>query len=955
MTRKILLISLACLLVASLAFPQAQSYGRLEGVVRDSQGLVLPGVTVTLTGENVMGTRTATTDVDGSYRFLALPPGTYNMLFELSGFQTINREGVVVSTGSTFTIDAALQIATVAETITVTGESPVVDVKSAGISATFDQTQLYDVPSATDMWAVLGQTPGIRMTGYDVGGSHKSQQTGYESFGIRSQVRIINEGVNTTEGTGGAGGYYDYYAMDEFQVSAQGADVEMSTPGAQVVATTKSGGNEFSGLYHIDYTPESFVTDNIDSDLEARGGTSAPVILFWEGHADLGGPIVKDKLWFFGAYNHFKIDRVISGAPREVATDIGIFDMYSGKLNWQITEKDQFIGYSQWALKQKPYRGLSVLIPADSIRAQDSWTWLHKAEWQRVWNDRVFTNVFVGHFGFGWPMVPAVDPDERPARIDVATNRQRGAGWQPFTWYRYKPQTTGQVAWYVPNKAGSHDFKFGWDWQVDSNQFGWNTNSGPLRYRDSSNLGPPPAGAPADMLGAANQIDFVNVPTINDDRNMHTDIFAQDVWTLNDRVTLSLGVRFGRQSLYYLAAQQTPVLTDFFDAIDSPAADLDSWNNIAPRLGVTIDATGQGKTVVKGYFGRYYGNIGTGIQASNPAGQATLRYSFLDPNRNGLYDGQQELGDLITCIGVCGAGGGGLPIDFDLMYADEYSLSVEHELMADTSLRFSYVRKQTRNNWGATSLNTSAAQINLSRNVENMTQNVDVPCTGCPDEFAGTILNLRTLPASAEDNDIRFTNAPGDSDGNYDTLQFAFKRRFRGNFFLNANLDYQWRSEMRIPEYETTSPLAADPITTFYYPEYNRNVSLNQSSKNWNFNMAARYVLPYDVGIAGTWRHQSGFPWAPIRVQSLPNVGTVNVFLEDIENNRSENVNIVDFRLDKAFSFGERYKVTGFFDMYNVLNVNPETNFVLRTGASYNNIIEWIQGRTLKVGARFQF
>jgi hypothetical protein len=165
-------------------------------------------------------------------------------------------------------------------------------------------------------------------------------------------------------------------------------------------------------------------------------------------------------------------------------------------------------------------------------------------------------------------------------------------------------------------------------------------------------------------------------------------------------------------------------------------------------------------------------------------------------------------------------------------------------------------------------------------------------------------LNLRTLPAGAEDNDIRFTNAPGDSDGNYDTLQFAFKRRFRGNFFLNANLDYQWRKEMRIPEFETTSPLAADPITTWYYPEYNRNISLSQSSKNWNFNLAARYVLPYDVGIAGTWRHQSGFPWAPIHVLALPNVGTVNVFLEDIENNRSENVNIVDFRLDKAFSMG---------------------------------------------------
>ena len=121
-----------------------------------------------------------------------------------------------------------------AETVTVTGESPVVDVKSTGVAATFDKTQLDEVPTATDMWAVLHQSPGIRVQGYDVGGSHKSQQSMYETFGVRSQNRVLYEGVNTTEGSGSAGGYYDYYAMEEFQVSAQGADVEMSTPGAHI-------------------------------------------------------------------------------------------------------------------------------------------------------------------------------------------------------------------------------------------------------------------------------------------------------------------------------------------------------------------------------------------------------------------------------------------------------------------------------------------------------------------------------------------------------------------------------------------------------------------------------------------------------------------------------------------------------------------------------------------------
>ncbi|MXW71627.1 MAG: carboxypeptidase regulatory-like domain-containing protein, partial [Acidobacteria bacterium] len=255
-----------------------QIYGRLEGVANDAQGLALPGATVTLTSDELVSSRSATTDVDGSYRFAQLVGGSYNLTFELDGFQTVVFEDVTVVGGSTFEINAAMDIATVAETVTVTGESPVVDVKSTGVSATFDTTQLEDVPSATDMWAVLQQSPGVRMRGYDVGGSHKSQQSGYETFGVRNQNRIINDGVNTTEGTGGAGGYYDYYAIGEFQVSAQGADVEMSTPGAQVNAVWKSGGNDFSGTEHFAYEPPEWINDNITSDLESRGGTSAPVI-----------------------------------------------------------------------------------------------------------------------------------------------------------------------------------------------------------------------------------------------------------------------------------------------------------------------------------------------------------------------------------------------------------------------------------------------------------------------------------------------------------------------------------------------------------------------------------------------------------------------------------------------------------------------------------------------------
>src|SRR6185437_8955461 len=191
--------------------------------------------------------------------------------------------------------------------------------------------RLIGVPSSTDLWGALAQAPGIRMEGFDVGGSHKSQQSGYTAFGVANQTRIITEGVDTTEGNGGAGFYQDYFSQNEISVSGAGQDVSMNAPGAAVISTIKSGGNQLKALINQTYEGESFVGSNADAADLARGGSAQPNLLFWENHDDAGGPIVKDKLWFFAAYNHFHIDKAISGVPRSIATDLGLFDNFTTK------------------------------------------------------------------------------------------------------------------------------------------------------------------------------------------------------------------------------------------------------------------------------------------------------------------------------------------------------------------------------------------------------------------------------------------------------------------------------------------------------------------------------------------------------------------------------------------------------------------------------------------------
>ena len=966
--RKSILFSLLLAWPAS-AFSQ-QIYGRLEGAASDAQGLVLPGVTVTLESEELVAPRTATTDVDGSYRFAQLVAGSYDLTFELGGFQTVVFEDVIVVGGSTFEINASMDIATVAETVTVTGESPVVDVKTTGVSATFDTTQLEDVPSATDMWAVLQQSPGVRMRGYDVGGSHKSQQSGYETFGVRGQNRIINDGVNTTEGTGGAGGYYDFYAIGEFQVSAQGADVEMSTPGAQVNAVWKSGGNDFSGTQHGAWEPADWIADNITSDLSSRGGTSAPVVEFYEYHLDLGGPIVRDKAWFYAAYNRFVIDRIISGQDPSVATDLGDFDMFTVKANVQLTERDQFITFHHWSLKQKPFRGLSANVPAESIRAQDSWTWLHKAEWQRVWSDRLYSNIQVNHFGFGWPMVPAVDPASAPPRIDLGTDKLTGAGWGVFTWYRWKPHSTGQFNYYLPTDAGSHDLKFGWDWQIDESQFGWNSNSGAIRYRDDSNQDP---ARPHNVR----EVDFWSVPNLNYDRNTHLDFFLQDVWTINDRLTLNAGVRVGSQFMAYLDSDNVPggpcvdglgCVREIADIDPNVAAALPqlfgpgapvsgdsviNWWNIAPRVGFTYDLTGEGRSVLKGYWGRYYSNMGTGIDDANPGGNKNVRYEFLDHNENGLFDGVGELGARLS--GSTGAGLGverpepvGDPVDSGLWvpHVDELSLSGEHQLGADLGLRASFVHKRQTGGWD----NLNIARIGTLTNTQN------VPCPAACDTagFGGTTLAVNGLPDGAPTSENLYTNTPdGESDFRWSTVSLGVNRRFRNNFFWNAYFDYQWRHEGRTPG-QSTSPLTTDPVGVGWSYPYGP-ISLIQDVTNWQFKSAGRYVMPYDIGTAGTLRFVSGFPWAPLLSIGVPNVGNQTIFLDDIGNRRSDNVMILDFRLDKTFPIGNTAEIQLIADVFNALNNASETNFNMSAGSAFREPIEWIQGRTIGFSARLTF
>jgi outer membrane receptor protein involved in Fe transport len=954
LARETALVGWALLASSSLAFSQAAAgtAGSVEGVVRDPAGRALPGVTVVLSGPAIVGQRAATTDVDGRYRFPVLPAGTYDVTYELLGHETAHREAVAVTAGEAVAVSLALApVAVPAEPVTVPAGPPVVEAKTTAAPPSFPnkEKELDGVPSAADLWAVLDYSPGVQVRGYDVGGSHKGQQTAYETFGIRGQNRILQDGVNTTEGTGHAGGYYDYYATDEIEVGAQGLDVEMSTPGAQVVAGWKSGANRFSGVLQGDFTTADFISDNIDEELALRGATSAKIHDSYDYHLDLGGPIVKDRAWFFVAYSRSYRDQDISGRIPDVATEIADIDTFTGKLTARPSSRDKLTAFGHWSFKQQPHRGLSSTVPLESSLAQESWTRFFKVDWQRTWSDTLSSDIMVGHFGYDWDMVPLVDPASAPPRIDTATGVQSGAGWAPFTFNRWKPQSTGRFTWSLPTASlGRHELKFGWDWQIDRGAPAWSDASGAIRYLDNSAYGR--ATTLEDVF--VDRILFANVPNQGGtSRNQHTDFFAQDVWRVNGRLSLTLGARVGRQHVYYTDTTNDPLETDIFVPTSVPRGDvIDRWS-FAPRLGATIDLTGRGESVIKAFFGRFYANLGSGIEEANPAGRGLRIYEFRDLNGNGLYDGTQDLGKLLDA-----SGGGATRVDpnFELPYSDELSLSFEHELAADLGVRFSFVHKRYRNWW--------SAHVNRAQAL-NLTNPVTAICAGCPLGLDGSEINLLTIPDEQETLvDPWVANVPllpttgGDNtDMTFTNWQVALTRRFRNNFFLHASFDKHDQDELRSPE-ASTSPYVTDPLEQEWFLNHSMDVANRQETKYWAGKLLTRFVAPYEFGLALGVRYQSGFLWAPVYQLQVPNVGSKAILLANLEpDGRTDDVFVVDARLDKSWSFGGHYRLTVLGDLDNIFNANTATNFILYSGSRFNDVIAWLPGRTLRLGLRFAY
>jgi hypothetical protein len=956
--------------LATAGVSTAQDFrGRINGTVTDNTGAVLPGVTVTATSPALIQPQVQVTGAEGDYRFIALPPGLYDVTFELSGFQSVKREGIRVVINQTLSVDQQLQVATLQETVTVTGASPIVDTSTTRVGTNFTKELLTEIPNARDIWAAMAQAPGLQMSSYDVGGSRTGTQTGYLSYGFGDQSQTKMEGIDTTEGTSANAGYFDFGSFEEFQVGGSGSGAESFGGGANLTITIKSGGDRFSGDWYSDWLGDATISDNVpdafrtanqrdeDGFFSSTGlNRGNPVNKQYDINFNIGGPLYKGRAWFF--YSYRLNDQYKYTLGSDVLARSKLTNNYTFKGTFQLNRNNQVIGFLNKRNKLQELRDFAPpLVPIEAARYQASRNYPMKVQWTSVLGSRAFLDVLAGEWYNFFPLDPTdihgFTSNVVPGRIDTANNQRTGYHDAYQDQKRYKPQFYVNMSYFQDGWMGSHDFKFGYDWKRDRRLFS-RAQPFDIHYRD--------------LNGAVNEVELYNSPNTSINSVVYNAGFISDTWKVSNRLTLNLGLRMehyvdgfpeqvmapnGHPQLANWPADVNPAERARYMAFVSQrtveAREVSRTFNVAPRAGLAYELTDDGRTVLKAYYGRfYYNSADTLSDLENPVGSARLRYQFLDANGNRLLDGPQELGVFRSTQG----GAGFVNVDDNIRrpYSQEMSTHFEREILSGLSGRASYVYKNVRDEWVEIDPNRLAA----------MTIPIQVRDNGV-DGLANTsddqILNLVDRPAATPQNRF-FTNPTDPSfDSDFHTLEFALNRRFANRWMLLTSYAYTWLNQFHAAVTNTGSLDAIQQARTYNWRPNQRLFGDNgkETSTIWNYKIVGRYTMPYEIGLSGSWKVQSGRQWGRSLSFAFPGDGTQSVRVEPVTANRAPTVSILDFRADKSFSFGRFGKMTGMVDVFNALNSGSVINFSTVTGPTFKRVIGILDPRVVRFGVRYEF
>ncbi len=951
-----LAIAAAAVVLLALAVPavaQLQT-GGIYGTTVDEQGQPLPGVTVTLTS-SFGAPQVQQSGADGRFRFLKLYPGTYALKAELDGFSPVEVQQVEVRIGANTEVQVTLSAA-VKDTITVTGESPLLDERKTNLGANVGAADLARVPTARDPWSLLSQAPGVVVDRVNVGGNESGQQSSFLGAGSGSRDNTFAvDGVIVTDmnAVGGSATYFDFGAFEEVQFTVSSTDVTVQTSGVTINQVTKRGTNQWRGSGRFLRTDGS-----LQSEPSLPNGNRIDNVD--EYGADVGGPLKKDHLWIWGSYGESDIRNLVTSTGNNTQLDRTKLEDFNSKLNFQIGSQNSGVLHYWTNDKLKFGRGagptrapettLDQTTPQDTYKVEDTYI---------PSSSLVFTGLY-SHNPGKFTLTPhgGLDAD---IFLD-ADGVLQGSNFD-FKQDATIDQAKADASYFFNTGAASHELKFGGSFREQEN------NSGTVWPRGKKVI----AGETLGLDPGIDQVIFYRNRK-NVIRSDYAAGWVQDTIT-RDRWTINAGVRYDRQYMKNLAAFDpgNSQAGDFLPPLDFKGNNAGgfSWSTVEPRIGVTY-ALGQDRTtLLRGTYSRYAEQLGQLPLSTrvNPIGYGYAYFYFEDANSNLVLD-PNELGSLefAYTYNIDPANPGSLVTpnvndpDLGPALTDEVTFGVQQGFGPNVALGVTLTYRNIHD-----IPETRALVLDDATGQVRQVTRADYVPNGT---VSGTLPDGRTstVPVFSLRDGLEFTGGTfytnGDRKQTYKGVIVTLDRRLANRWSARGHLNYNdwtWKVGSGYKAAHDPTNVVSDDLG---FPDGN-DVFFEQGGKadiltgaKWSFGLYGLYQIapdrPWGFNVAGSVNGREGYV-SPPYIRKSGGTGTRRVQLAPIEEFRNDDVITFDARIEKSFHFGETELLLG-IDGFNLTNADyvlqRERNLL---AGRANEVNERLSPRVFRIGATLRF
>jgi hypothetical protein len=897
------------LVFSPILFAQSRETGAIIGTIVDEESTPLPGVSVTLTSPNLMGARTFVSEADGSYRFPALRPGTYTLKAELTGFKTIIREDIRLTTTTRLTVDITMPITSIDEEVTVVGVSPTVDVQtSETASVTLTNELLRNIPSFQFVSDLINLAPGV------------SDDVAYgSSWGTGISYQVDGVDVGDPE-SGTAWVFLDYNSVEEMKVMGIGMNAEYGAFSGVIFNTiTKSGGNNFAG--HAEFifqdTKKGFWSAENNQDyIEDFEDLASPLRGMLDGSFHLGGPILKDKLWFFLGLQYYRSKERPAGFLAPNFRDYKQ-PRFFGKISSQISPKFNLTGFVEIDAYTGINRRASATHPTpDTCVSQTSPEFVTNVNMTYILSPKTFVDMKAAFFTGYYYLEPQ---GEGTAVFSADLNQWlNNSNW----WYkadRKRFQANASLSHFTEDFIqGDHDFKFGAEFE-----YGWARS----RYGYTG----PDSWYVYDYYGSLYAYQFEGYDL--DNHYTRTEFFAQDSWSITKNFTLNFGARFS-------------LLNGYAKDVSGPVYKTD---RIAPRVGFAWDIFGDHTTVLKGHYGQFTESMFTVVcNRFNPpsAWSDQIGYSY-DEGAGEWNEDYRVVHEQI-----------GLADNIRHPYMDQFTFGIERELFKNASFGISYIYRKWKNILGL---------IDTVGDYEPVT--IDDPLTA--DSYtvynqlnAGEFQRVMTNPKKGDPLGTSYT-IPDDVYRKYQGIEVLFNKRMSNRWQLllsyvyskcTGTIDNWWGGD--------DLGLANNAGLETNDPNYWINVDGRcVVDPTHMFKAQGTYLLPGGINLSAYFRYLSGFTYTR-QLRTPLDQGRVTFLTEERGARRYPALKNLDLRLEKMFTLANRYRIGLMVDIFNVFNDSTVTDWGTRVdydwtpdnpGPDGHEVYGLVDPRAVRVGVRFFF